>query len=447
MKRFAFLFFAVMCMWSVDARADYTHEQFDPPVTYYRARLGSSTVDIGWGTTPVEACMAFVSAYAASTGDALNYGSATTTNCSFSRVDNGAVGNVPITSHVLTCHPGDGMSGSLCLHPGDPPPAECSASAGTELYELVTNPPILNYSPEPSYCQEQCRYDYVDSYFFDNGDVENRYETQGALCGSNEFPDPPGGDLSQDPTQPDPEENCYNVIGWVNGQLVCGDKADQCEAMGGAYGFVNGQEVCIDQEEDPPECPARTVLTASVGGGHECVPVDSEPPPEEPPCETEGDEDCDGTPDEEDPDKDGDGRPDGDHPYQGDGTCDPTHPGYAACVGQTESIGDNVDNGIEAKARGNAAAEGDRILQAGKQALGDGNSGMTGPEELAGTVATSIIPDFGECQDMTFEFHGNVATLSCVKTQPIRDLFGLFVASCTLLFVLSVALGSSASKV
>lgn len=424
MKRFAFLFFAVMCMWSVDARADYTHEQFDPPVTYYRARLGSSTVDIGWGTTPVEACMAFVSVYAASTGDALNYGSATTTNCSFSRVDNGAVGNVPITSHVLTCHPGDGMSGSLCLHPGDPPPAECSASAGSELYELVTNPPILNYSPEPSYCQDQCRYDYVDSYFFDNGDVENRYETQGALCGSNEFPDPPGGDLSQDPTQPDPEENCYNVIGWVDGQLVCGDKADECEAMGGAYGFVNGQEVCIDQEEDPPECPARTVLTASVGGGHECVPVDSEPPPEEPPCETEGDEDCDGTPDEEDPDKDGDGRPDGDHPYQGDGTCDPTHPGYAACIGNLQNISDTADDKLKAATALEAAAAGDKILNAVKGSLGDGQSGISAPEGLGSAVTSIFGVESLECNDMNFPIAGQVMTFTCADTQPIRVLLG-----------------------
>lgn len=418
------------------AYADYTHEP---------EYVGSYTAPILGGTatgfSPQEVC--------AQARDAegpgriiklLQQTGATTWSCIVG-IDGGYGVSTTITGPAPSCHPGDTYSTStqLCTHPGDPP--SCSLPAGTARYELVTDAPVLNYSPQESYCQEQCRFDYVDSYFFDNGAIENRYETQGGLCGSNEFPDPPGGDLSGDPTQPDPEENCYNVIGWVNGELVCGDKADQCEAMGGAYGFVNGQEVCIDQEEDPPECPPRTVLTASVGGGHECVAVDPEPPPEEPPCETEGDEDCDGTPDETDPDKDGDGRPDGDHPYEGDGTCDPTHPGYSICIGDTENIGDNVDNALDAKVRGNAAAEGDRILNAGKEALGDGISGIG--EGAGDAIGNSIVEALGlgggSCTDAIFNINGQVWTFSCDTTEPIRILLAYAFSILTIMSVFRIA--------
>jgi hypothetical protein len=46
------------------------------------------------------------------------------------------------------------------------------------------------------------------------------------------------------------EDDCQNISGYINGQAVCDDKKDECEAAGGQYGQFNGQDACVPPEED-----------------------------------------------------------------------------------------------------------------------------------------------------------------------------------------------------
>lgn len=327
----------------------------------------------------------------------------------------------------------------------EPTSNSCELPHEQQRYELITDAPILNYSPEEFICFENCRFDYVETYFFDNGDMEHTYSNSAGLC-DNEWPEPETP-FPTEPTQPDPEEDCYNVIGWVDGQPVCGDKADECKATGGQFGYVNGQEVCIPKEEEPPTCPPRTVLTASVGGGHECVPIDTDPPPdpeEPPPCEDTADIDCDGTPNEEDPDSDGDGRPDGPHPYEGDGTCDPTHPGYATCIGNLQSVSDNLDDKLKADARLEASSAGDRIFNSVKGSLGNGESGIGAPEGLGTAVADILGFESLACADVSFPIVGHNLEFTCGQTEPIRILLGFAFSVLTIISIFNLATQRSA---
>jgi hypothetical protein len=68
------------------------------------------------------------------------------------------------------------------------------------------------------------------------------------------------------------DDECSNIIGYVNNSPVCGDSQDQCSASGGTYGFVNGEEVCIsgDYSDNLPTCDIGSVQVDPGGGGFAC---------------------------------------------------------------------------------------------------------------------------------------------------------------------------------
>ena len=63
--------------------------------------------------------------------------------------------------------------------------------------------------------------------------------------------------------QPD---TCENVVGYINGEPVCNDLRDECEASGGSLGQVNGQSVCVPHSEGPPTCDGDGVIIITESG-------------------------------------------------------------------------------------------------------------------------------------------------------------------------------------
>lgn len=373
------------------------------------------------------------------------------------------------------CIPGYSYDSGSCIEDAPPPPA-CEIPFGEVRYQLVTDPPTLNYSPDPDVCYSQCTFDYEDSYFFDNGAIENRYSNNATPCDvSEETPFPVPG-FSATPTPPDPETDCYNVLGYVGSTPVCGDAADSCAATGGAYGFIQGQEVCVPQDESPPTCAARTIVFLDESGSYVCQAPDDPVPQSGPtPDDVDGDgvsnaldtdDDGDGIPDSSDTDADGDGAPDADADSDGTkdyadadddgdgvddssdvdnggdgiGDCDPTAKGYASCVGQLSSVAESLDDQLEIEANKDGASAGTKILNAGVGAIGNGDSGMDGPTGLAGDLSSDLLPSFGACSDIDIPFQGSVMTLSCSRTEPFRDVFAWFIAALTFLYVFELAI-------
>lgn len=69
-----------------------------------------------------------------------------------------------------------------------------------------------------------------------------------------------------------PPEQCENVVGYISGEQVCGDAADECASQGGALGQVNGQTVCVPEEESPPTCSGSGLVTI-IEEGYVCEPT------------------------------------------------------------------------------------------------------------------------------------------------------------------------------
>lgn len=441
-QKFALLCLGIICAAMLilpnAARADYEHEPSNSP-SY---QVAAPAPVLGPFPTIAAACQAVASYYTGFTGSTHSVTGVSTSLCSWKRDSTGQTGSGSMTAFVApACHVGDTVSASTgnCIHPGDPEPdpESCDIPSGQLRYNLVVMPPTIGYSPDLAVCYQNCQFDYVDTFFFDNGDLENKYSNTASDCGS-ELPSPPSP-WSYIPTQPDPDQPCYNVIGWVNGSPVCGDKADQCKASGGSYGFVNGVEVCIPKAENPPTCPARTVLTIGPGGVESCVPIGTDPP-EDPPPQCDDDKDCDGTTDGDDPDGDGDGRPDGPVTYTGDGACDPTDKDYAFCQGNLQNISDQLDDGLEAKARGSAFAEGELIREAGLDAIGNGESAIAAPGGIGERLANALGIASGDCVDVSIDVLGHAWGIQCSQTAPIRTLLAYVFAVLTLISVFNIAI-------
>lgn len=364
----------------------------------------------------------------------------------------------------------------ICIEPPPPSSDACLLPIGQDRYELLTSPPMLNYSPEQFYCEENCRYDYEDTYVFEDGSIENRYSNSTTKC-EGEYPDGPPG-FTASPVQPDPNDDCGNVTGYYNGQPICTDQADRCEASGGSYGYVNGEAVCIPEDDSPPDCKAGTVLLVTGGGGFVCTSPDDGPPETDDPNDLDGDgipnatdtdDDGDGLADSSDPDANGDGRPDSDSDNDGTpdhddddddndgvnddrdldngndgvGDCDPTSRDYFKCAGQITDVSENADDKLESELNQEAASAGDKILEAGLDALGDGSQTIEGGEGIGSLITGGLFPSYGACQNVTIPVKAFGLELTCDRTQGIRDLLGWFVAASTVVLVFAIALGSS----
>lgn len=468
--RFAFgsllVILLLLAFGASQARADYTHAPEYASSTY-SAPSAAGTVT---AATPMATCQ-LVAAAEAGDGQivkALNQQTATTWQCIV-----GFAGGYSVTSTVTgpapICHSGDTYSFStqLCTHPGDPPPPppppdRCSVPIGQLRYELVEMPPVLDYQPSMNFCDQNCRYDYADTYFFEDGAIENKYSNSGAFCADSEYPEPPP-EFSATPEQPDPNEKCGNVVGYYNGNPICGDNADQCKASGGAFGYVNGDPVCIPKTDAPPTCKAGTVLIVPEFGGFVCAAY-SEDPPEDTgdPNDTDGDgepndtdtdadgdgrtdqdRDGDGTPDHSDPDDDDDGVTDDrdmDQGNDGVGDCDPTARDYAQCMGQLTEVSDTAGDKIEAGVNSDGSSVGEKILKAGTDALGDGDAGIGGPDGLG----TSLENAFGlgassSCTNASFDILGHVWAFDCADTQPIRTLLDYVLGVLAVISIFNIA--------
>lgn len=125
-------------------------------------------------------------------------------------------------------------------------------------------------------------------------------------------------------------DDCEDVAGTFNGDVICNDSKNECESSGGTYGYVNGQQTCLsgDYDDDLPTC--RGIETVQViDGGFACIsPVEENPDNDVPDQEDpKPDNDNDGIPDDEDPDDDNDGIPDDiDDDDDNDGIPDPNDP-------------------------------------------------------------------------------------------------------------------------
>lgn len=153
------------------------------------------------------------------------------------------------------------------------------------------------------------------------------------------------------------DKPCTNVLGYFNGNQVCGDDKDSCETgeLGGFYGFTSpnlggygdGQAICIPQAyaDDVPTCDISTVNVLELegsNGGFACAGPIEDPMPDDPQAgDPEPDTDGDGIPDSNDPDIDGDGIPNSQDPDKdGDGIPDEDDP-----TPQGEGPQNSVDGG------------------------------------------------------------------------------------------------------
>lgn len=149
---------------------------------------------------------------------------------------------------------------------------------------------------------------------------------------------------------------CEDVLGYFNGNQVCGDDKNKCEADGGTYGHFNDIAVCIptndingsDIEDVPPDCEDDEIAYHLGSGDMSCSHYD-------PPGENTEDKDTDGdgTPDKDDDDIDGDGVPNGSDPDKdGDGIPNADDPdeegddneadGGGTCTNRPSCSGDQV---------------------------------------------------------------------------------------------------------
>lgn len=292
------------------------------------------------------------------------------------------------------------------------------------------------------------------------------------LCGPDQDYVPPGYCFDRFP-----ESDCQNVVGTFNGQEVCRDNQDQCESEGGTYGFFNDNEVCIppDFAQEEPSCPPGQVNVFN-GTSYECgtpdTPTNPDPDQKDPDDpdgdglsnDVDDDDDGDGIPDASDPDANGDGRADTDTDGDGipdyvdtdddndgvpdaddkdqdgnsAGDCDPQDKDYAQCIGQLESIDTNYSQNLITNANSKAHTGLDQWERNFTNSLGDGDSGISGPGGIAGDITGGIL-DPGSCVDYSADFYGSALTISCAKTQIIRDILAWVIAIYTLLHVFFVA--------
>lgn len=267
------------------------------------------------------------------------------------------------------------------------------------------------------------------------GDCIPDYENP---CPEGQLPGPSGLCYAAPGEEPDPP--CRNLLGYVNGQPVCGDERDECEALGGTYGTIGDTVVCIPESEDPPTCQAGTFLFAGEGG-YVCVPPDDKLPDDDTP--DPDDPDGDESPNDVDEDDDGDGNADTTDGFSevaaGAGQCDPTSQDYAACLRQVETVSSTQDQAIQQKANLSGDLQLGKLGTIATQAIGSGDAGIGGPSDLEDEITGLSIFNGINCVDITQTIMGSQLLLSCAKTQPLRDMLGYFFALLTLMAVFNIA--------
>lgn len=242
----------------------------------------------------------------------------------------------------------------------------------------------------------------------------------------------------------EPPDSCEVVLGYVNGQEICQDDRNACEATGGYYGTINDQAVCIPPEDEPQTCAPGTFLfldTSEGDFGFACVRPDESPPGDDTP--DPNDPDDDGQTNDVDDDDDGDGTNDVDDGFSevaaGAGQCDPTAQDYAACLNQVETVSATEAQTITTKLNNAGDSQLAKIGAAATQAIGTGDAGIDGPSDLESAITgVSVFQGFG-CVDTTWSIMGSPLTISCVRTEPFRDILGYLFALLTLVSVFNIA--------
>ena len=170
--------------------------------------------------------------------------------------------------------------------------------------------PTCAWDGEQPYCPQGAFLDPVTGTCAVDGNGPTQCENGSALISLEN-----GSTMCAEEIQP-PE--CLNTVGYINGQPICFDGKDACEATGGTYGAINSQEVCIpsDYAEQLPTCTPGSYNFASSGDGSGFA------------CSTPTDN-PDGT---NNIDRDGDG--------VANGSCDPTQEVCPSQFGSQDTDGD-----------------------------------------------------------------------------------------------------------
>ena len=199
-------------------------------------------------------------------------------------------------------------AGSIWISPVDAEGKRTGDPAACGVPEECTGGESLN--PITGQCAPQCTdVDPITGECLDELVCPAGQEPQSLTVGTTttELCAPILGGVLNDPAE------CENIIGYFNGQQVCGDDTDTCEAEGGTFGLVDDVETCIPEEyaDDLPTCDSEGVVIL-VDGGFSCetpTPKDDSENPDVPETqpETPTDTDGDGTPNNNDSDIDGDG--------------------------------------------------------------------------------------------------------------------------------------------
>lgn len=281
--------------------------------------------------------------------------------------------------------------------------------------------------------------------------------------------------------QIDPPKQCRDVLGYVNGQQICNDDKNDCEATGGTYGVVGDTAVCIADEDDPPECENETFVFGNDYGAYVCTHADDKNPDDDtPPPKCPGDNDCDGIPDVDDPDDDNDGIPDIDDPDRngdgipdkdtdgdgipdhedddddgdgipdvedgdhGAGECDPTSTGYSACIGDQTEVSNTAADDIRNNATRTGMGAIDDFVKGAKGALSNGD-GVAAPTGIVSQLTGWLGFSPGSCSDLSIDVYGHAFTIQCAKTQRLRDMLNWVFAAYAMIFIFQTALQRPAS--
>ena len=165
----------------------------------------------------------------------------------------------------------------------------------------------------------------------------------------------PNGGITCVSLDDDDDEECEDVVGYMNGAEICNDDKNDCEESGGSYGCAGAgsNTTCgCFPPDDLPTCDGDQVIIITESG-YVCSSPDpgSPPDPDDPdnddiPNSEDDDDDNDGIPDEADDDANGDGVPDED--TDGDGV-----PNYV----DTDIDGDGIPNNLDPDADGDGVNE------------------------------------------------------------------------------------------